>query len=125
MNFPPENSALEQVCKYIATTGQVTAAEVKKATGLSVNTVAKAYQLGFLTRFAGQSIKAAYVYEVTPKIREFLAFGAKTYQGTIVPPRVVNVLNTPEMKGYDEMMRKGRNLREASFHRTFASALPR
>lgn len=127
MAFPAENSAVEQVCKYLAEAGQATASEVKKATGLSVNTTARAYELGFLTRYAGMNTNAAYVYEVTPKIREFLAFGGERYQGTIVPPRIVNVLNTKPLEGYTASLTANLRepIRDMSFFRTFASALPR
>lgn len=124
MAFPAENSAAERICKYLKDAGPATAGEIKEATGLSHNTTARAFDAGFLTRQPGSYASAAYIYSITPQVRDFLATGVR-YQGEIVPhaePRPFRPL-----VGYTASLTRNLRepIREISFMRTSSQYLPR
>lgn len=126
MAFPAKNSAYERVCQYLADVGPATAATIKEATGLSYNTVARAFDCGFLTREQGQYCASPYIYNVTPQVRDYLAMGAEAYEGELVKPRSVNMFTKP-MTGYTASLTANLRepIREISFFRSSSQCLPR
>lgn len=113
MKFPAENSTGEQVCKWLKDCGPATAGQVREAIGCSLSSVVHAHTMGWLSRSGGGHY--GYVYELKPHVRDFYSMGGKRYQGVVVQPRIVNVMEKPAMKGYEAGLRQNRDFRNMSF----------